>query len=214
METINYNDIEPIVEKLIKLKRHEWKTDVICYRDVAQEIRIFCSQLVKKIDKSKCKKIESFLNVCISNFIKKYSRDKLFYYVSPCMNNCKFYTKEKICINSNGQCKAMRRFLERKRLYNNFHDYISIDDTNALNNSVSTRDNVQSSMDVSILQSELEKRLNSKQIKIYYMWRDGYSIMDISNNIGYNKNARGHTVRYHIKKIKLIANKIIGKYYD
>lgn len=222
---ISYEDVTEIIEKLIILKQHEWKLFTIEYQDVAQEIRIFCTTAVKKFDASRGT-IEAFLNVCITNFLKHLARDKYFYAVVPCVTNqCGHNDKVfRECHSTSGVCNKMIKYLKNKKLYENFNLYgiVRLNGVNELNYyddsymkdiELTNEDYIEQKLDAEELIKEIERHISKKQLKIYSLWRTGCSIMEISKEMGYASCAHGRAVRYHLKKIKSVVDKILKKYY-
>jgi hypothetical protein len=214
---ITYNQIEPIIEKLIILKRSEWKMKHVSYEDVAQEIRIFCNKIIDKIDFEN-ENIERYLNVCIHNFIKNYIRNKYFYYILPCVyKKCNFYVNY-ICTNPSGTCYLMEKFLEKKSIYENInYRVLNIDDYGnkeiIYDKKLIAEPDVKVKIDSDFLILQISGKLSDRQFDIYKMKKDGYSVMDISNEMGYKKTTMGRTVRYHLGKVRMVINEALSGYY-
>lgn len=75
---ISYEDIEEIVEYLVKVKSRSYAFDVYEEDDIAQEIRIICLNALSKFDPSKVGGIDKWKNFfgrCVDNGLKNLKRD-------------------------------------------------------------------------------------------------------------------------------------------
>lgn len=86
---ITYQDIEHIVEYLVKTKRRNYSFD--CYEpdDIAQEIRLVCFNKLPKLDVTQPpEKWVNFFGRCVDNALKNLKRDK---YVRAAFSEKKAY---------------------------------------------------------------------------------------------------------------------------
>ena len=74
---LTYNDIEEIVEYLVKTKAYGYQFDCYTTDDIAQEIRIICLNALAKLDPEKVKdgKMQNFFGRCVDNGLKNLKRD-------------------------------------------------------------------------------------------------------------------------------------------
>ena len=74
---VTYDDIEEIVEYLVRTKSRSYSFD--CYEpaDIAQEIRIICMLKLDKFDPEKVQpdKWQNFFGRCVDNGLKNLKRD-------------------------------------------------------------------------------------------------------------------------------------------
>lgn len=77
-KTLSYEDIQPIVEYLIRAKASSYSFDVYGSDDIAQEIRIICMNALPKLDVERVKegKLQNFFGRCVDNGLKNLKRDK------------------------------------------------------------------------------------------------------------------------------------------
>lgn len=79
MSKLSYEDIEPIVEYLVKVKSREYTFDCWDTEDIGQEIRIICFNALEKFEQSKAvdvKQITNYFGRCVDNRLKNLKRDK------------------------------------------------------------------------------------------------------------------------------------------
>lgn len=77
-EEISYEDIEDIVEYLVKVKSRFYSFDVYTEDDIAQEIRIICFKALEKFDPERVggrEKWCNFFGCCVDNGLKNLKRD-------------------------------------------------------------------------------------------------------------------------------------------
>jgi len=74
---LTYDDIEDIVEYLVKTKSYGYTFDCYTTDDIAQEIRIICLNALAKLDPEKVKdgKMQNFFGRCVDNGLKNLKRD-------------------------------------------------------------------------------------------------------------------------------------------
>ena len=74
----SYEDIEDIVEYLVKVKSRFYSFDCYTEEDIAQEIRIICFRALEKFDPAKVggrDKWQNFFGRCVDNGLKNLKRD-------------------------------------------------------------------------------------------------------------------------------------------
>jgi len=74
---LTYEEIEDIVEYLVKTKSHSYSFDCWSHEDIAQEIRIICFQKMESFDPSRVEKDKwkNFFGRCVDNALKNLRRD-------------------------------------------------------------------------------------------------------------------------------------------
>jgi hypothetical protein len=80
---LNYNDIEPIVEYLVKVKSNHHTFDCWDVEDIAQEIRIICLNAMPEFDQSKSvdeKGLLNYLGRSVDNRLQNLKRDNYVRY--------------------------------------------------------------------------------------------------------------------------------------
>lgn len=84
-KSLNYNDIEPIVEYLVRTKSRSYMFDAYSSDDIAQEIRIICLNAIPKVDLERVKegKLQNFFGRCVDNGLKNLKRDNYVRVSSP-----------------------------------------------------------------------------------------------------------------------------------
>lgn len=82
---ITYEDIEDIVEYLVKTKAYTYSFGSYTPEDIAQEIRIICFNAIKKLDPDRVKdgKMQNFFGRCVDNGLKNLKRDNYVRASSP-----------------------------------------------------------------------------------------------------------------------------------
>ncbi len=84
---LTYEDIEPIVEYLVRVKAPTYTFDCWDIEDIAQEIRIICLyHALPKYDASKSKDKKQLINYfgrCVDNRLKNLKRDKYIRFTPP-----------------------------------------------------------------------------------------------------------------------------------
>jgi len=75
--TLTYDDIEDIVEYLVKTKSRSYSFDCWTPEDIGQEIRLICFQKIKHFDPSRINKDKwkNFFGRCVDNALKNLKRD-------------------------------------------------------------------------------------------------------------------------------------------
>lgn len=84
--SLQYKDIEPIVEYLISVKARQHTFDCWDVDDVSQEIRIICLNAMKEFDQSKIKEEKQVVNYfgrCVDNRLQNLKRDNYIRYTPP-----------------------------------------------------------------------------------------------------------------------------------
>jgi len=79
MNKLSWEEIEPIVEYLVKVKAHEYTFDCWDVEDIGQEIRIICFNALEKFEQSRAvdvKQITNYFGRCVDNRLKNLRRDK------------------------------------------------------------------------------------------------------------------------------------------
>jgi len=74
---LTYDDIEDIVEYLVKTKSYGYTFDCYTIDDIAQEIRIICLNALSKLDPERVKdgKLQNFFFFFLDNGLKNLKRD-------------------------------------------------------------------------------------------------------------------------------------------
>jgi len=230
-KSIEYKDIEEIVEKIIKINKRFWNIPSISYDDVSQEIRLFCAEVIKKFNYKKGSNIEGYLSTCISRFIRNYLRDKYFNYkYFPCTNYKKSYYGKKCeffidgeCRQRDSKCKLFDKYVERKRTKENFNNCkinINTNDENTMidmDNGATMKELVAFPAngiiyDYEFITNKINGLLTERQRAIYEKWLDGDTVHDISRSLGYSPKADARMVRYHIVNIVKIINVVLKDY--
>lgn len=82
---LNYEDIEDIVEYLVRTKSSSYSFDCYTPEDIAQEIRIICFRSLEKLDPDRVKdgKLQNFFGRCVDNGLKNLKRDNYVRASSP-----------------------------------------------------------------------------------------------------------------------------------
>jgi DNA-directed RNA polymerase specialized sigma24 family protein len=82
---VTYDDIQDIVEYLVKTKSRSYAFDCYSYEDIAQEIRIICLKKIEKFDPEKTdpEKWQNFFGRCVDNGLKNLKRDNYIRTSSP-----------------------------------------------------------------------------------------------------------------------------------
>jgi len=82
---LTYQDIEPIVEYLVKTKSHTYAFGTFGADDIAQEIRIICLNALGKVDPDRVVdgKLQNFFGRCVDNGLKNLKRDNYVRATSP-----------------------------------------------------------------------------------------------------------------------------------
>ena len=82
---LTYDDIEHIVEYLVRTKASGYTFDTFGVDDIAQEIRIICFNALDKLDLDRVKdgKLENFFGRCVDNGLKNLKRDNYVRTSSP-----------------------------------------------------------------------------------------------------------------------------------
>jgi hypothetical protein len=83
--SLTYEDIEEIVEYLVKTKSYGYTFDCYTTEDIAQEIRIICFNALGKLDPERVKdgKLQNFFGRCVDNGLKNLKRDNYVRASSP-----------------------------------------------------------------------------------------------------------------------------------
>ena len=87
-----YNDIEHIVEYLVKVKSEKYTFDNYAKEDIGQEIRIICLKVLGHFDFEKVKedKWVNFFGRCVDNALINLKRDKYIRPKATCNKECAF----------------------------------------------------------------------------------------------------------------------------
>ena len=82
---VSYEDIEEIVEYLVRTKSRSYSFDCFAPDDIAQEIRIICLLKLNKFDpeKTEPEKWQNFFGRCVDNGLKNLKRDNYVRTSSP-----------------------------------------------------------------------------------------------------------------------------------
>ncbi len=83
--SLTYDDIEEIVEYLVRTKSYGYTFDCYTTEDIAQEIRIICFNALNKLDPERVKdgKLQNFFGRCVDNGLKNLKRDNYVRASSP-----------------------------------------------------------------------------------------------------------------------------------
>jgi len=83
--SLSYDDIQPIVEYLVRTKSRSYMFDTYSQDDIAQEIRIICLNTLPKVDLDRVKdgKLQNFFGRCVDNGLKNLKRDNYVRVSSP-----------------------------------------------------------------------------------------------------------------------------------
>lgn len=75
--SLRYEDIEDVVEYLVRTKAYNYTFDCYTQDDIAQEIRIICFNALNKLDPERVKdgKLKNFFGRCVDNGLKNLKRD-------------------------------------------------------------------------------------------------------------------------------------------
>lgn len=117
---LNYKDIEPIVEYLVKTKSRTYSFDCYTNEDIGQEIRIICFRALDHFDINRVKedKWQNFFGRCVDNGLKNLKRDNYLRTSPPCKGDCGFLHGDLYMNNELGRvCKKWLKFrknLQRK----------------------------------------------------------------------------------------------------
>jgi DNA-directed RNA polymerase specialized sigma24 family protein len=119
---ITYDDIEEIVEYLVKTKCRNYTFDCWTEEDIAQEIRIICLQKLVHFDPERAgapEKWRNFFGRCVDNALKNLKRDNYLRAAPPCKDDCNLLHGEEAenSVEPGRICKRWLRFkknLKRK----------------------------------------------------------------------------------------------------
>lgn len=123
-KNLTYNDVEDIIEELVRVKAHKATFDCWDVDDIAQEIRIICLNALKKFDYKKAdtrQKIKNYLGTSVDNRLFNLRRDKHIRFAPP-------FSKRKVQeLDENPESdpenyeklKAFRKTLEKKKIVKN-----------------------------------------------------------------------------------------------
>jgi hypothetical protein len=95
-QSLDYADIEEIVEYLVKVKAPVHTFDCFSEDDIGQEIRLICFKALNHFDMSRVKqdKLVNFFGRCVDNALKNLKRDNYIRFSSPCNSDCEFLHSE------------------------------------------------------------------------------------------------------------------------
>lgn len=120
-DELTYEDIEEIVEYLVRTKSYNYSFDCFEPADIAQEIRIICLRALKHFDVNRVKedKWQNFFGRCVDNGLKNLKRDRYLRTTPPCKSDCEFLHGDEHLDKDMGLvCKRWLKFnksLQRKR---------------------------------------------------------------------------------------------------
>jgi len=176
INNISYEDIEPIVEKLIKSKTRKYKFDIWGEDDIAQEIRIKCFVAIQKYDPNSGAKIETYLTTCVNNMLANLLRDNFFSCKPPCYNNrtksaCKYFSGDvSYPCDRQDSCERYAAYIKKRNSKLAFYDSKPLD---LFHNYFGVKNN----MSVEFFDQEIIDHLpNQKAIEYYRQYRNNEKI--------------------------------------
>lgn len=128
--SLEYSDIEDIVEYLVSTKSHQNAFDCYAPEDIAQEIRIICLKALEHFDMSRVErgKLVNFFGTCVDNSLKNLKRDKYIRYTPPCTKDCEFLHGDEYLEGDLAKvCKRWIRFKKNLRVKTNIKNPISVE---------------------------------------------------------------------------------------
>lgn len=120
IKQLTYEDIEDIVEYLVRTKCYNYSFDCFEPADIAQEIRIICLKALKHFDVNRVEedKWKNFFGRCVDNGLKNLKRDRYIRTTSPCKSDCELLHGDEHLNGDLGRvCKKwikFRKTLQRK----------------------------------------------------------------------------------------------------
>ncbi len=123
-KTLEYKDIEDIVEYLVRVKSRDYTFDCYEPNDIGQEIRLICFKALNHFDFGKVNqdKLVNFFGTCVDNRLKNLKRDRYIRYQSPCSSDCKMLHGEDPNTELSKICKKWLRHqagIVQKRIIKN-----------------------------------------------------------------------------------------------
>jgi hypothetical protein len=111
---LTYNEIDPIVEDLVRIKSKKYAKGFLSQDDISQEIRIKCYTSMTSYNESKGQSVKTFLNVCTENHLKNLMRDKFAKFNPPCKNKgCSHYTATGSPTDKSKECPSFMKYYQK-----------------------------------------------------------------------------------------------------
>lgn len=154
-KSLEYQDIEPIVEYLVKVKAPTYVFDCYSIDDIGQEIRLICFKALTHFDMSRTKqdKLVNYFGRCVDNALKNLKRDNYIRFSSPCKSDCEFLHSD-TDDDLSRLCKKWTKFQKGLQAQKNIKHPVSIDNT-----------------DINLKDSKFEESLEIEDIKKYLIDR-------------------------------------------
>ena len=111
---MQYEEIEGVIEDLVRIKSKKFSKGFLSQDDIAQEIRLKCFLSMDAYDPSMGKTIKTYLNVCTENHLKNLMRDKFAKFDPPCRRRgCPHYDVLGKPTDESYRCPSFVKYMEK-----------------------------------------------------------------------------------------------------